>query len=514
MAYRKVGCVGCVVGAEALSDHTGVWVKTRFYRDGDFLCATVYSVAAGEPMVAELRVDIRPIARAVLRAHSALHARELAQASVRGRRSGATVGWSLGSLWKGAKKVAQKIGRSRLVKGVTGVVMKVARNKAFQVAMPFAALAAHTSSKALGGKGAFKGALGSAVNLGTGAVLSSIPGGAVARGISASPLMAQVSSDAIGAYAAANAAVAGVEKGRQVVRVAQAAQSRLRTGAMLARQVTIAKTNTAAMVKRAGAGMTPAARAAIVQRAAAAGKLALNAQGKAVVSNALANATTARKATVARALATKLRAMAELKRRAALAQALPAKAGAAVVAATRLEVAAGGKIRAAVATAKKLQDPKVRASLLAARAHATKAEALLQNVKAAAKTGGLDAQKSAVIVDLVARNRARIQAMSQANAGGLPGVLITQDGKLERGRFRLKGEAKAGGLLYLGAGEPKARGTFQTVSGVTLESIAVNGDLPLDGVRLASRGPNSNDIGPYEVGCGNTPCAPCAAANA
>lgn len=512
MAPELIGCIGCVVGAETLSDHAGVWVKTRFFRDGNFLCATVYSVAAGEPKIIEIRVDLRPIARAVLRAHTALHAQELARASLRHDDSGETVGWSLGSLWKGAKKVAKKIGRSKLVKGVTNTVMKVARNKAFQVAMPFAALGAHTSSKALGGKGAFKGALGAAVNLGTGAVLSSIPGGAVARGISASPLMARISSDAVGAYAAANAAVAGLEKGVKVARVARAAQSSIRSGTQLARQVTASKANTAAIIRKASSTMTPAARAIAVQKAAAASKIALTQKGKAVVQRTLAKTAATQRAAVATALASKLKAAAELKKRAALAQSLPQKAGAAIAASTRLELAAGARIKQAAATAKKLLDPKVRAGLVAAQSDAAKAKALLTNVKNAAQGGSLDAQKSAVIVNLVARNRARIQAMSQANAGGLPGVLITQDGKLKRGRFRLKAVADAGALLYLGPGESKERGSFQTVSGsFTYDTVAVNGDLPLDGVRLASRGPNSSDIGPYEVGCGDTPCAPCAA---
>ena len=80
-----VGCggIGCVVGAEAqVEEASGVWVKTRFYREGNFLCATVYSVASGNPKVVELRVDLRPIARAVMRAHSTFHASDLAKSDV------------------------------------------------------------------------------------------------------------------------------------------------------------------------------------------------------------------------------------------------------------------------------------------------------------------------------------------------------------------------------------------------------------------------------------------------
>lgn len=433
------GCysVGCVIGAEELTETSGVWYKARFYRDGHFLCATVYSVAAGEPRIIQLQVDLRPIARAILRAHSTLHASEIAKASLGSSRANAdVVGWSLGKLWRGAKKAAAKIGRSKLVRGVTGAVMKVASNKAFQVVMPAAALAAHTTSKALGGKGAFKGALGAAVNLGTGAVLSSIPGGALSKGLSASVLTSRISQNAIGAYATANQAVAQLEAGRKVMQTATSAASTIRRGTTLARKVTNQSARTAAAVSRAGATMNAKTKAAVVART-----------------------------------------------RSSTRKAAPVIAKAAAVART-------------------LQRPIVKKALVGTRVQAGKAEALLRNVKNAAATGNLDAQKSAVIVDLVARNRARIQAMAQASAGGLPGILITKDGKLQRGRFRVQAKTTATGVLYQGAGSPSERAPFTSVSG----------DLPLDGVRMTTRGAGSYDVGPYEVGCGSTcGCPPSAA---
>lgn len=471
--------VGCVVGAEKLTENTGVWVKTRFYRDGHFLCATVYSVAAGEPKVIELRVDLRPIARAVLRAHTALHAKDLAKASIRSKSSGATVGWGLGSLWKSAKKAAKAIGRNKLVKGVIGVTKTIAKT-------------AKT-------------------------VIKSKVTGLIAAGLAAFPLTAPIGVAALGAYAAANAAVAGVENGAKVVKTAQSAANTIARGVGLARRVTGATQKANAAVKTASSMMSPAERTAAARRAQAAGKLNLNAKGKAVVRQTLARVPAAKKPAAATAITSKLKQVAQIRQNVALAKALPGQAGAAVLSSTKLQLTAAPALARAAATAKRLQDPAVRARLVALRAQGTKAEALLKNVAVKAQSGSLDAQKSAVIVNLVARNRARIQAMSQANAGGLPGVLITQDGKLKRGRFRVQAVAAAGGLLYQGPGKPKKRGTFQTVSGVSLSSVAVNGDLPLDGVRLTTRGPASGDIGPYEVGafeligCGATPCAPCAA---
>lgn len=481
MTPQLIGCgcvsgfpevVGCVVGAEKLTEASGVWFKTRFRREGNFLCATVYSVAAGEPKVVELRVDLRPIARAVMRAHAAMHAKDLAKASLRAKVSGNTVGWGLGSLWKGAKKAAKAIGRNKLVKGVIGVTRTIAKTAK--------------------------------------SVIKSKVTGLVAAGLAAFPLTAPLGVAALGAYAAANAAVAAVETGSKVVKTAQSAASTISQGVRLAQSVTGKKRQAATAVKVAAASMSPAARAAAARRATAAGKLSLNARGKAAVTNTLAKAPASRRPAVASAIRKKLEGVSRLRQQVALARNLPSQAGAAVLASTKLEASAAPLIAQAAATARKLRDPAVRKKLLELRARAGKAEELLQGVASAARTGSLDAQKSAVIVNLVARNRARIQAMSQANAGGLPGVLITQDGKLRRGRFRLQAVANAGGLLYQGRTQPRERGSFQSVSG----------ELPMDGVRLTTRGPASNDVGPYEVGtlaligCGDTPCAPCEARRA
>lgn len=471
-----VGCggVGCVVGAEALSETAGVWVKTRFYRDGHFLCATVYSVAAGEPKVFELRVDLRPIMRALVRGHQAMHAKEALKSTVRGK---PLVGWSLGKMWKGVKNVAKKIGRSKLVKGVVRVTKAVAK----------------------GAKAVVKSKVFGTV-LGVAAVF---------------PLTAAFAAPALGAYAAANAAVSGVEAGAKVIKVARSAASLISAGKRAARQVSSSAARSNVAVKNAGASMAPALRAQIAARAKAAGTVKLTAKGKATVASSLARAPAgAARAQVARALTTKLKAVATLRTRTVLAKSLPPKAGAAVIATTKLQFAAAPVIAKAAAVTKKLADPKVRAELVAIQTRAAQAQAALETVQKAAGTGSLDAQKTAAIINLTARNRARIQAMSQASAGGLPGVLITSQGRLVRGRFRVQASAGANGVLYQGPGKPGDRGRFATVSGIDgcyavgarprrLSSgarIDVAGDLPLDGVRLSQRHPAAGDIGPYEVG--------------
>ncbi len=501
---QLVGCngVGCVVGAETLGNAAaGVWVKTRFYREGNFLCATVYSVAAGEPKIIELRVDLRPIARAIMAGHAALHQKQVVESSVRGT---PMVGWSLGKMWKKAKSTAKKIGRTKLVKGVVKVSKAVAK----------------------GAKTVIK---------------SKITGG-ILTALSVFPLTAPFGAAALGAYAAANAAISGVEAGKKAAKTARAAASTIKAGINLAQKVSSTQKATAAVVKTAGASMSTAQKKAAVARTQAAGKLKLTAQGQAAISSKLAQVPAAQRAAAAKSVAAKLKTLATLRSRAALAKSLPATAGGAVVATTQLQLRAAPAMAKAAATAKTFQNAAVQKRMLEIQARGETATSLLQGVADRAQTGELDAQKSAAIVNLVARNRARIQAMSQANAGGLPGVLITPQGKLVRGRFRIQANANGRAVLYQGRDVPVDTGAFVNVSGWgptrmnagdsslmvgrapsgcyaigslgTIESIAVqggygntyrddpevNGELPMDGVRLQAPGPAAQDIGPYSIG--------------
>ncbi|HEV8548574.1 MAG TPA: hypothetical protein VGQ57_06090 [Polyangiaceae bacterium] len=520
-----------VVGAEGLAESSGVWVKTHFKQEGPYLCATVYAVAAGEPRIVELRIDTRPIARALVRSHAALHAEALAKSSLRRgtKVSGTVIGWSIGKLWKGAKKAAKAIGRAKLVKGVVGVTKKIAKTAK--------------------------------------SVVKSKITGLVAAGLAAFPLTAPIGVAALGAYAAANAALSGVEAGSQVVSTAKKAASVISQGKKALQAVAKTNARTAAAVQTAGALMPASAKAKIAAHVKAAGTLKLNAKGKAAVASTLARAPAAARGKVASAVASKLKGLAVLKSRAALAKSLPPTASAAVVTATKLQVAASPLIAQARATQSKLAQPAVQKRLVDIRARGVKSEQLLSDVSRRARTGDLDAQKSAAIVNLVARNRARLQGITQVNAGGLPGVLITKDGKLRRGRWRVQAVANAGGVLYTGKGKAAQKGAFQTVSGgpvligqlgstriiagpgnpvvlvgravsavgSVLESIAINGRLPEDGIRLSGRGSAAGDLGAYEnasdlghaedrvetfqvsgpaalIGCGSDGrCAPCAA---
>lgn len=469
-ALEGVGCgagfpggVGCVVGAEQLASAAGVWVKTHFYRKGPYLCATVYSVAAGNPRVVDLRVDLRPIERALVRAHAVEHSRTTLK--------NPSVGWSLGSMWKKAKSAAKSIGRSKLVKGVVGVT-----------------------------KAVYKGAK---------SVVKSKITGAILGVASVFPLTAPFAAPALGAYAAANSAVSAVEKGSKVVKVASSAMGTIARGKQLEKAVGLKTAATSAAVKTAGATLTAAQKAQLAARAKAAGKVQLTANAKAKLAAKASVLPAAARTKLAAQAAAKLKAASVVRQRVALAQALPPTAKTAVLATTALQLKAAPEIAKAKALQEKLSSPAVQKALVTARAQATTAEELLADIKKRATTGSgqekLDAQKSAVIVDLVARNRSRIQAMSQANAGGLPGLLITPEGKLVRGKFRVKPVATAptrGALLYQGRGDA-SRGTFTRVSG----------QLPSDGVRMMGAGSSAQDIGPYEIeGCGGgCGCASCSA---
>jgi hypothetical protein len=520
---RLIGCgnVGCVVGAEALTESTGVWVKTRLYRKGPFLCATIYSVAAGEPKVVELKVDLRPIEQAVRKAHAQLHARDGsgngggAGPSVSGHR----VGWGLGSLWKGAKKAAQKIGRNKLLRGVvkvTRAVGKVAktvvRSKAFGIVLAAAAVF---------------------------------------------PLTAPFAAPALGAYAACNAALSSAEVGAKVLHTAKSAIGLIHQGKQAASAVASATSSAKAAVASATAGLSPSARASLGARAKAAGQLSLSPQGKVAIQTALSRAPAgAARTAVATKLSGQFKQLSALRSRAVLAQSLPPSAGAAVATAAKVQANAAPLVARAAQVQKAFSNPATQAKLTALRARGQKATELLTGIHASAQSGTLDGVKSAAIVNLVARNRARIQAMSQAHAGGLPGLLITPQGKLVKGRFRVQAKAGGQGLLYLGKGTPTQKGSFATVAGelgdaageladtvvgacsgcvgavvvplvgafasligldptgcyqVSVGADLIAGDVPLDGVRLSGKGPAAGELGPYEVGaCGtDCDCGPC-----
>lgn len=93
-----------------------------------------------------------------------------------------------------------------------------------------------------------------------------------------------------------------------------------------------------------------------------------------------------------------------------------------------------------------------------------------QNIALKAKAGVADAKLASNVLTKSAAVLATIQHLQQANAGGVPGLLITSTGRIMRapkGRF-LQTSGKTGlmGTLYRGKGSPTLRGMFSAaVSG-------------------------------------------------
>jgi hypothetical protein len=106
---------------------SGVWVKTHFYREGHMLHATTYCVAAGEPEIIKLSVDMRPIARAVKKYHDKLH--EAARHNPDPHAAA-----QVGSFWSSITKPFRGIGhavaaiaKSKLVHMVAGAVSGIVK---------------------------------------------------------------------------------------------------------------------------------------------------------------------------------------------------------------------------------------------------------------------------------------------------------------------------------------------------------------------------------------------------
>lgn len=143
----------------------------------------------------------------------------------------------------------------------------------------------------------------------------------------------------------------------------------------------------------------------------------------------------------------------------------------------------------AAALKKRLKSPAVRKKLMTVKKRSENARAALEGIAQRAKFGSgqekLDAQKSAAIVNLVAKNRARVRAAAQIHAGGLPALLIDKRGRIKPGRFRAMAipAGMSPDVLYLGPGKPSDSGHFARVSG--------------------------SPVGSPLIGCGNMPCARC-----
>lgn len=126
--------VGAAPAAEPASTR-GIWVKTHLWREGPRLRAKAYIVAGGQVEVLDASVDLRPIAQRIALYHEALH--KSGHTDVGGclRIGGECIGGCVGNDcigWdplKAIGRAATKLGKSKLLKGISRGVKSVIKSK-------------------------------------------------------------------------------------------------------------------------------------------------------------------------------------------------------------------------------------------------------------------------------------------------------------------------------------------------------------------------------------------------
>lgn len=414
-----------VIGAEQLMGRAGIWTKTHIKQEGHYLVATLYLVAAGNPQVLQMRVDLRPLEKLALKMHQKLHAEMCKRAEVSGE---PIVGWSMKSMWRKAKNTAKVVAKNKIVRTVVKV-----HHKAYKI-----------TKKVVKNKYV----TGTAV-----AVLTAFPP-TTAIGVTAGA-----------ALLAANGAIAAVEKGQALVKGAMRtkrdledagrAVGVLKTAKARGKAKAAAQAGTSKQARRRGMASRIAQLAAL-KRAAALKKVAQSRDPKrAATAQALMDRTVSRKT---RQQLSRARSVAQAKAR----------------------VTRAARIR------ERLKSPKVRAALKKVQAQAAAAKGALSRISSTAQYGTgqqkADAQKSAAIINLAAQNRARLRAIAEQNVGGLPGILIDRKGRLRRGKFRVvpKAPGQNAQVLYLGPNKNTQQGQFTAVSGVGASPWDIVGASPWD----------------------------------
>jgi len=233
-----------------------VWLRTHVYQEGPYLCAKTFMVAAQNPEVFEVRIDLRPIAQAVIAYHKKLHAEssvsgdcvgcdEEERAEIEGCVGceeryirGPVVGGFFGSI----AKVIKSVGKSKLINKVASMGKTVIKSKI------------------------------------TGAVLT---GTAV--------VFPPVGVPALGAYVAANAALAVVDKASSLKRGVEKAIRDKHAGKLTVKAKALAQLSTTAAGKAAVAKTMKQAQTAkkFIRNVAAMARYSPNPQKQAEARKAL-----------------------------------------------------------------------------------------------------------------------------------------------------------------------------------------------------------------------------------
>jgi|SRR5262245_5532719 len=328
-----------------------VWLRAVMVREGDDVVTRCCVVAEGQFFPIEVRVNVPKLV-------ASLRALGLDQ-STRDQ---------VGGFGSFLKKAVKKVTKSKIVKAVGKAVKKVANSPIAMVANPGMVLGAHTTAKAVTGKGLVKGKLGAAIDLSTKYGSMVVPAAAAPSALSF-----------VGPKAAAALGV-----GLRAIKVAKVGPAISAAAKVAQQKINLGKAAAAAIQKKT---VPPPRALPLVKQAA-----------------------------VLRAGVQKL---------------APALAKQAV------------------------QSANVQKAFL--------------DIRSKAAAGNVDARAAASVLARSAQALSTIQKLQAANAGGLPGLLITAQGRIVRapkGRF-LQSATKTAlpGTLYRGRDTPTLRGSFSAVSG-------------------------------------------------
>jgi hypothetical protein len=464
---------------ESVMPAEGLWMKTHFYQEGPILKSTTTCVTCGNVEVLKFEVDLRPIAHAAVEYHNALHRREknARPAAIKQTEVGydeelveyedviAGCGWNpvchakkavkkaRKFVSKTAKKIARqvkKIGRSKLLKkigrGMKNLVKKVGSHLGTFTGFDLVKnlVKGERIDKALmkNLKAAVKDVKSNAKYAQV--VASVVPGlgTGVAAGIAGAAALAEgkrIDSALIAAdkgalpggpiAAAAFDTAVGLAKGKRIDKIAlEVARNQLPSGARRAFDTGVALAhgrNLQAVMKASSGVKFPAFRmpkmgAKAAKAYAASSKIMSRLEQGASAKSALRN----------------IRSSSSFLKK--VRHAMKKVGGRKTVRSLRKNPAFARKVRNSmlVATAGRgVKRGQIRKAIRGERKSIKQIAKLVKASRSKNKRLANAAKKSLAVLSVVAKERARVAAITEANAGGRPGLFINKRGEILRGNF-------------------------------------------------------------------------------
>lgn len=349
------------------------------------------------------------------------------------------------------KKAVKAVTKNKVVKAVGKVVKKVANSPVAMVVNPAAVITAHTIAKGATGKGLVKGTAGKAIDLGTAVTMA-------AAGPAAKPpsALSFVSPKATAALGIGLKAVQAAKLKSTIASVAKSAQA------------TVHQAKSAASTVKSLAAQ---AQAAATKARASQSRLDMLVRAKAPAS------------TIARVRAET--------------QTLKSNASTLQKKLSTTKSYAAPLVKKAIATTSNV---KKNAPALAKKVLvSSQVQKSIANIAAKAKAGSAEAKQAAAVIAKSAQALDKILMLQAQAAGGLPGLLVTADGRIvraPRGRFRLRTTtASRPDILYRGAREPQLKGLFSAISGSPAWGGSDDPGNDIEGPRL----PTQYESGGFEL---------------